>query len=106
MKASPPVIPAYTLEAIEKIFNIQKANQYAVASSSARERIEKLNKFHRVFLHYRPAIKEALFLDFHKHPFEVDLTEIYTVTSELKHATRNLRRWMSKHRTSTPLSLL
>jgi aldehyde dehydrogenase (NAD+) len=106
MKASATANSTSSLETIEKTFDLLKANQYVIASTTARERIEKLKKFHRVFLQYRPAIKDAMLLDFHKHPFEVDLTEIYTVTSALKHAKRNLRRWMSKHRTSTPLSLI
>ena len=106
MNDSNPAMPTYNREAIDKAFNILKANQYAIASTNARQRIEKLKKFHRIFLQYRPAIKEAMFLDFRKHAFEVDLTEIYTVTSELKHAKRNLRSWMNKHHVSTPLSLI
>ncbi|MBK8505852.1 MAG: aldehyde dehydrogenase family protein [Saprospiraceae bacterium] len=99
-------MPTYTREEIDNTFIILKANQFAVGSTNARERIEKLKKFHRIFLQYRQAIKEAMFLDFRKHAFEVDLTEIYTVTSELKHTKRNLRRWMGKHSTPTPLALI
>ena len=91
---------------IETTFEILKSNQYQLASSTAAQRIAKLNKLHRTLMKYRDEIKDALYQDFRKHPFEVDLTEIYTVTSEIKHARRNIRKWMGKHRVATPLALI
>lgn len=91
---------------IKRIFNLQQKSQYQVANTTARERKAKLKKLHKAVLKYRPQIKEALYNDYRKHPSEVDLTEIYPVTSEIKHAKRNIRRWMGSHSVATPLALL
>ena len=91
---------------VNRLFNIQKENRFAVANTSTKERVAKLKKLHKAVLKYRPAIKEAMFNDFKKHPSEVDLTEIYPVTSELKHTISNLYQWMSKQKVATPLALM
>lgn len=91
---------------IDRIFNSQKANQFTRANTTSTERKNILNKFHQTVLRYRPEIKEALYKDFRKHPSEVDLTEIFPVTSELKHAKRNINRWMGNKRIPTPFALL
>jgi aldehyde dehydrogenase (NAD+) len=91
---------------INEIFEIQKKHQYAVANTTAKQRISKLKKFHKAILKYRPEIKEALYKDFRKHPSEVDLTEIYPITSEIKHTKSHLREWMDKQSVGTPLALM
>jgi len=107
MTTSPITTPKETpASEINRLFELQKENQFAVGSTSARERIAKLKKLHKTILKYRPAIKNALFNDFKKHPSEVDLTEIYPVTSEIKHTISNLHQWMGKHKVSTPMALM
>lgn len=91
---------------INRLFKLQKENQFNVANTTSKERVAKLKKLHNAILKYRPAIKEAMFNDFKKHPSEVDLTEIYPVTSEIKHTVSNLYQWMDKQKVSTPLALL
>lgn len=91
---------------IQNIFKLQKKHQYEVANTSPKQRIAKLKKFHKAVLKYRPDIKEALYKDFRKHPSEVDLTEIYPITGEIKHTVSHLRRWMSKQSVATPISML
>lgn len=91
---------------INRIFELQKKNQFDIANSSASQRYAKLEKLHKAVLKYRNEIKDALYNDFRKHPSEVDLTEIYPVTSELKHTKSHLNKWMRKHRVSTPISML
>ncbi len=91
---------------LERIFNLQKENQFNVGNTNAKERIAKLKKLHEAVLKYRPQIKEALYKDYRKHPSEVDLTEIYPVTSEIKDAKKNIRRWMYGGRVKTPLAMM
>ncbi|MDH3200489.1 MAG: aldehyde dehydrogenase family protein [Myxococcales bacterium] len=91
---------------IERIFNLQQAHQFTVAKTNARERKEKLKKLHKAVLARRQDIRDAMYADFRKHPSEVDLTEIYYVTSEIKHAVRHLSKWMRPHRVKTPIALL
>src|SRR5947208_12691264 len=53
----------------------------------------------------RAEIRAALWEDYRKPAPEVDLSEIYPVTGEAKHAIRHLRRWMRPRRVSAPLAL-
>lgn len=91
---------------IQRIFDAQQANHMKVGNSSVSERRAKLKRFHEVIEKYRPQIKEVMFKDYGKHPSEVDLTEVYPITSEIKHARRKLRSWMSKQYIPTPIALL
>ena len=103
--AKVPGIDAGTAE-IARIFKLQEAHQYAVAKSTARERKEKLKRLHKAILSRKQDIRDALYADYRKHPSEVDLTEIFPVTSEIKHAVRHVSKWMRPHRVKTPLALL
>jgi aldehyde dehydrogenase (NAD+) len=91
---------------IKRIFDLQQKNQYNVGNTDVSARKAKLTKFHEAIEKYRPEIKEALFKDYGKHPSEVDLTEIFPITSEIKHAKSKLRSWMGNHRIPTPLAML
>ncbi len=103
--APPPGIDASTAE-IERIFKLQQQHQHTVAKATASERKEKLKRLEAAFLARRDDIKTALYDDFRKHPSEVDLTEVFPVTSEIKHARRHLSKWMRPHRVKTPMALL
>ena len=89
-----------------RIFQLQKINQYRVGNSTAKERKAKLKKLHQTILKYRQEIHKALYQDYKKHPSEVDLSEIYPITSELKFAQKHIRGWMKGQRKATPLALL
>lgn len=89
-----------------RIFNLQKANQQNIANTTARERKEKLARLHQAVLRYRQEIKEALHQDFRKHPMEVDIAEIYKITSDIKHTQAHLSRWMRPRKVGTPLAQL
>jgi aldehyde dehydrogenase (NAD+) len=91
-------------EKILSVFHAQKANSLAIGKTTARERIRKLQKLHDLVMKYRPEIREAMYKDYRKPAAEVDMTEIYVVTSEIKHAKANLRKWMSPHYVPTPLA--
>lgn len=94
------------VSAIRRIFSRQQKNQFKIANTTVNDRRVKLKKLQRAILNYRPRIREALYRDYRKHPSEVDLTEIYPVTSEIKHVRSHLHRWMSRHRVNTPLALM
>ena len=99
--------PAETsLQRIQQVFQAQQANQYAIANTSVKERIAKLRKLHDVVLKYRKEIQAAIYADFRKPAEEVDLTEIFIVTSDIKHTCKSLRSWMKPQQVDTPLPLL
>lgn len=91
---------------LQSLFKAQQNNQLKVGNSSAAERKAKLKKFHDAIEKFRPQIKEALYKDYRKHPTEVDLTEIYPITAEIKHARSKLSSWMRNQHIPTPLALL
>lgn len=102
--ATAPEIDANAAE-IERIFKLQRVHQYTVAKTTALERKQKLKRLQEALLAHKQEIRDALYADFRKHPSEVDLTEIFPVTSEIKHARRHISRWMRRHRVKTPLAL-
>jgi aldehyde dehydrogenase (NAD+) len=91
---------------IERIFHLQKENQYEVAHLGAKERIAKLNRLLDAVMSYRPQIKEAMYADFKKPPFEVDAVEIFPITGAIKHTRSHLHRWIKPQRVPTPLAFL
>ncbi|NBC08849.1 MAG: aldehyde dehydrogenase family protein [Bacteroidetes bacterium] len=92
--------------ALRRLFDTQRQHQYEVARTTAAERIAKLKQLREAILQRREAIQEAMYADFKKPAAEVDLTEIYAITTEIKHTSRHLRRWMARHKVGTPLPFL
>lgn len=93
-------------EQIEHLFAIQKANQYAVANASIRERKNKLKALKKaVETTFRQELRDAMMADFKKPQADVDLSEIFPVTSEVKHALSHLSSWASDQPVDTPLAL-
>ena len=93
-------------EELQRIFNLQQRHHWQVARTTARERIAKLRRFEKALFQHRKQIQEALYADFRKPPGESDLTEIYAVLSEIRHAIRHLRRWMAPQPVPAPLMLI
>lgn len=91
---------------IKELFDLQQDHHEKVAKMDVLSRIKKLKKLRDSIMAHRAEIRTALYNDFRKHPSEVDLTEIYPVTGDIKHAISHLRKWTSKKRVTTPLALL
>jgi aldehyde dehydrogenase (NAD+) len=94
-----------TLDEIERIYDLQQRNRAAVGTTTAAQRIEKLKRFERAILDRRPEIRSAMWDDYRKPAAEVDLSEVYPVVTEARHAARHLRKWMKPKRVPTPLAL-
>jgi aldehyde dehydrogenase (NAD+) len=91
---------------IERVYARQRANRDRVAATSADERIEKLRRFHAAMFAHRAEFYGALWADYQKPAPEVDMSELYPVVSEARHAIKHLRRWMRPRRVATPLALM
>ncbi len=103
---SPPPMPSAVKNEVKRIFTLQKANQQNVADSTARDRIKKLDRLQDAVLKYRTEIQQALYDDFRKHPSEVDIAEIYKLTSDIKHTRSHLAKWMRPRKVGTPMAQL
>ena len=95
-----------TFPELDRIYEAQQANRAAVGATTATERIAKLRRLERAVLDRRDEIRAAMWADYRKPPAEVDLSEIYPIVSEARHAVRHLRRWMKPRRVGTRLALL
>lgn len=93
-------------ERIRGIFEAQVQHQWHVARSTARERKQKLRRMLSWILSHRAEIRAALQSDFRKPETETDLTEILVVTSEIRHALRNLSAWMRPRKVDAGIPFL
>jgi aldehyde dehydrogenase (NAD+) len=92
---------------IERIFDLQKRNQYNVANTTAKERREKIKRIEKaIHKTYREEIRRASFDDFRKNEAEVDLTEIFPIVASAKYTTKRLVGWMADEKVDTPLAQL
>ena len=87
------------------LFNKQKKTSEVNRTSSPFNRKEKLKKLLNVILDFSKEIEEAIYKDFKKPSAEVKLTEIFTVTSEIKHALKHLSGWTKAKKVKTPINL-
>ncbi len=108
MSAATPIeVPGNAIsDEIDRIFALQQENRQRVASCDARQRIAKIRSVLDAMMSLKDEIRAAMWADFRKPAAEVDLSEIYTVTTEAKHAIRHLRSWMRGRSVPTPLPLI
>ncbi len=69
------------------------------------ERVAKIRALAAVVLRRRKDFKAALWADYRKPAEEVDLSEIYPVLGEARHAARHLKKWAKPRRVPTPIAL-
>ncbi|MHA7131937.1 aldehyde dehydrogenase family protein [Algoriphagus namhaensis] len=91
---------------IDRIFALQKSTALRWRKSDYQERTERLRKLKKWILNHKADIRAAVSADFKKPEAEVDISEIYPATSEIKHTSANLKSWMKGKSVSTPLSML
>lgn len=92
--------------AIDRIYERQQRNRARVAAEPAAARIRKIRALREALLAHRADIHEALRADYRKPAAEVDLSEVYPLVSEARHAERHLKRWTKPRRVATPLALI
>jgi aldehyde dehydrogenase (NAD+) len=91
---------------IDRIFEAQREHAPRVAETDAGQRIDKIRRLERALFARRSEIRRAMWEDFRKPAAEVDLSEIYPVVGEARHAMGHLRKWMRPQRVRTPMALL
>jgi aldehyde dehydrogenase (NAD+) len=93
------------LAEVQRIFAAQTANRWAMAATTAEQRIERLRRLRDAIRARRSELCEAILADFGKHAVESELTEILVVVEELTLAIKKLKKWMKPRRVGTPLTL-
>ncbi|MCC7245291.1 MAG: aldehyde dehydrogenase family protein [Saprospiraceae bacterium] len=88
---------------IQRIFDLQKQHQWAVARTDHRQRKAKLMHLHDTVLRYENEIRAALWQDLRKGETETSISEIGAVCGEIRHTCRHLQSWMTPKRVITPI---
>ncbi|MCB0306478.1 MAG: aldehyde dehydrogenase family protein [Calditrichaeota bacterium] len=91
---------------IERVFAAQMENRYSIAATTAKQRIVKLKRLLDAIYRRREDIRRALHQDFKKPAAEVDISEIFAVTQEIKHTIKHLKRWMKPQRVKPTLTMM
>lgn len=105
MTAEPQFARAGVLAEIDRIHTLQREKRATSAPTTAGERIARILALQNALFARRDEIRQALWDDYKKPAAEVDLSEIYPVVCESRHARRHLKRWMKPRRVSTPIAL-
>jgi aldehyde dehydrogenase (NAD+) len=103
--ATLPFDPAFSVDDIDRVYALQQQRSRAIGATTAGDRIARLRKLERLMLARRDDIRAAMWADYQKPAAEVDLSEIFPVVSEARHAIRHLRRWMKPKRVRGRLAL-
>ena len=82
----------------ERLFEAQRGRALALRSSTAADRIEKIQRLRQAMFDRTDQIYAACHADFAKPAPEVDITEILPVVMEANHAIRHLKGWMKPER--------
>jgi len=93
-------------EQIVELFENQLHTSISWRKSTCEERVARLKKLRTWIKTHQQDIQEALWKDFAKPPIEVDLNEIFPVTSEINHTIKHLKAWMKPKKLGTPLPML
>ncbi len=93
-------------ERLDRVFAAQMANRFVIANTTRRQRIRKLKAMLNWIYSNRERIHAAHYRDFKKPASEVDLSEIFAVTTEIKHAIKHLRHWMKSEKVPTVLAYM
>lgn len=88
-----------TDEPLTALLKKQRAAFLEAGSPSLEQRLEALDKLHRVLVDHREAFANAISRDFgHRSRHETLLSEIMVTVEAIKHMRRNLAEWMSPER--------
>ena len=90
----------------QKTFHDHQETADKWRTSTLEERSARLIKLRAWIKENQDKIRLALWEDFKKPAAEVDLSEIFPVTSEINHTLKNLKSWMKPQNISTPIAMI
>src|SRR3954466_12086253 len=89
---------------ILSVFEKQKKRSLLLRSESISERKKRLAEFERFLLKNKDRVSEAIFSDFKKPRTESDISELYPVITEIRHALEHLSDWSKPQKIDAPLT--
>ena len=82
------------VEELNSLFEAQGQKRWAVAHTTAKERIAKLRSLRKAIIAHQQEFYDAVWADFHKPETEAWLSEVYPAISEIDYAIKHLSEWM------------
>lgn len=82
------------MNTLEEIFEAQGTQRWAVANTTAKERIAKLQKLRKAIVDHQQEFYDAVWADFHKPRTEAWLTEVFPALEEIDYNIKHLPDWM------------
>ena len=82
------------MNSLEEIFEAQGKKRWAVANTTAKERIAKLQKLRKAIVDRQQEFYDAVWADFHKPKTEAWLTEVFPALEEIDYNIAHLPDWM------------
>ena len=101
-----PFQSTVTSQGILETFFSQQKVALKWRTSTFEDRSVRLIKLRTWIQKNQDSIHKSLWEDFKKPITEVDLSEIFPVTSEINHTLNNLKSWMKPQGISTPLAMI
>ena len=83
-----------SIEELNSLFEAQGKKRWAVANTTAKERIVKLQKLRKAIVERQQEFFDAVWADFHKPKTEAWMTEIFPALAEIDDAIARLPDWM------------
>lgn len=90
----------------QSLFDNQKIRSNELRTESIDKRRTTLKSLKTWITKNKDKIREALHSDLSKSPTETDITEIFTITSEINHALTHLHQWTRPQRVSPGMTYL
>jgi len=78
---------------IQEIFDAQRKRSLKLRLEPIKERKKRLKKLMVWILSHKAKIRAALYEDLKKSDTDTDISEIFTVTTEINHALTNITKW-------------
>lgn len=91
---------------IQAVFAAQRRHAPQMALTTAKERIERIQRIHQWIQGHETDLMQAMYADFRKPASEVLLGDLGALYYEIKHTSKNLKGWMKPKRVSTPLPMI
>ncbi|MEM7152430.1 MAG: aldehyde dehydrogenase [Myxococcota bacterium] len=104
--AGPPELHGQALtDRVDELYQAQKKHFEAGKTLSRSSREESLRALLHAFQTKEKLILDALHADLHKGTAEAYVTEVGYVTAEVKHALRNIGKWMKPDASFSPIAV-
>ena len=93
-------------EPLFELFENQLHTSISWRKSTWEERAARLKNLKTWIKTHQQEVRDALWKDFAKPPIEVDMNDLFPVTSQINHALKNLKSWMKPKKLGTPIPMI